>query len=140
MLPLKTPAIEEVTLGNSIVGLPCLLTVPRRVDRSHLLGTQGVLCTSGLVHVIENRYIETYNLAGTIGETPRALQRVLGAPLQKLFGEMFLVFAGKYGGKFGGKFSNPQTNPKDPTVLKTLRDSELLHRSVFTTPAIVTSL
>ena len=27
-------------------------------------------------------------------------------------------------------------NPKDPAVLKTLRDSELLHRGVFTTPPI----
>ena len=31
-------------------------------------------------------------------------------------------------------------NPKDPAVLKTLRDSELLRRSVFTTPSIFTTL
>ena len=31
------------------------------------------------------------------------------------------------------QIGTPQ-NPKDPTVLKTLRDSELLRRSVFTTP------
>ena len=29
--------------------------------------------------------------------------------------------------------------PKDPAVLKTLRDSELLRRSVFTTPPIFTT-
>ena len=31
-------------------------------------------------------------------------------------------------------------NPKDPAVLKILRDSELLRRSVFTTPPIFTTL
>ena len=32
------------------------------------------------------------------------------------------------------------TCPKDPAVLKILRDSELLHRSVFTTPPMFTML
>ena len=34
----------------------------------------------------------------------------------------------------------PICHPKDPTVLKLLWDSELLRRSVFTTPAIFTTL
>ena len=40
----------------------------------------------------------------------------------------------------GGAKSPVQKFPKDPAVLKTLRDSELLRRSVFTTPAIFTTL
>ena len=33
-----------------------------------------------------------------------------------------------------------EPHPKDPAVLKTLQDSELLRRSVFTTPSIFTTM
>ena len=69
---------------------------------------------------------------GLGGHTSRASRLAWGA-LPVSLGLLALLRGLSYA-FFSLFFFAPTSYPKDPAVLKTLRDSELLRRSVFTTP------